>query len=906
MRGILCPLPGATGGLFEKPTPKEHLEAFRYAVEQLNERLGDDPEVFKFAPLVVNDIDQDRPFNILKTACGMLKTGVVAFLGPNSFDNINIVQSVCDTKEIPYLITRWNNWPVRHGTEINFFPHPPLLARAYFDIVSQWGWKTFTLLYEDDESLLRTRNLVEMAKGEGIQVQIEQLDYEQTGNYRTTLKKMKKSDQRFFVLDCSVDILQEVLSQLQQIRLVNPEKKLVQQIARELLSQSHSQTDNEVEEGSNVVEELPDLFLAMQMRTETALVIDAVNMFANTLNERKKESSVPVVNNSTHSFPCDVVNSWEHGLSVVNMLKSSSYEGVTGLTKFNTEGYRSEFELGVFFLKEGGIVEVGTWNSSRGLNLTALPSQELINDEDSLRNKSFTVIITLTEPYGMLKNEIKPLLGNDRYEGFGIDLIQKLSEMEGFNYTFIVREDKKNGNLDPKTNKWTGMIGDLLEYRADLAITDFTITSDREEAVDFTSPFMSLDTWMALVVSFFVVSIALFIIGRLVPDEWTNPFPCIQEPEYLVNQFSFFNSVWFTTGSLMAQGSEIAPIAMSTRMVAGMWWFFCLIIVASYTANLAAFLATENPVELITDLQSLYENKHQIKYGAKEGGATLRFFTTAEEGTLFRKVGQHMIDHPENVKENDEGVLRAVNEKYAFFMESTSIEYAVQRHCTLKQYGGLLDEKGYGIAMRKESFYRKRLSLAILKLQSSGVIDELKRKWWQERRGGGQCEGKTEVDDADPLALVNVQGCFFVTIYGTIIAVILVIIEHLLYVVRVSKKNKLPFIKVFMAELRAYLDFNSDTKPVVTKEVLEDSSGSQEGMQVASEEQVEEEETKAKSPEPVSQPSKSPSKEKVSRSASKSDTKGTPRGNSTNGRPYGFVIPPSAKDQNRFASAEDV
>lgn len=65
---------------------------------------------------------------------------------------------------------------------------------------------------------------------------------------------------------------------------------------------------------------------------------------------------------------------------------------------------------------------------------------------------------------------------------------------------------------------------------------------------------------------------------------------------------------------------------MSTRMVAGSWWFFCLLIVASYTANLAAFLATENPVELFKDLQTLYDNKHDIKYGAKEGGATLNFF----------------------------------------------------------------------------------------------------------------------------------------------------------------------------------------------------------------------------------------------------------------------------------------
>lgn len=74
---------------------------------------------------------------------------------------------------------------------------------------------------------------------------------------------------------------------------------------------------------------------------------------------------------------------------------------------------------------------------------------------------------------------------------------------------------------------------------------------------------------------------------------------------------------------------------MSTRMVAGMWWFFCLIIIASYTANLAAFLATENPVEFFKDLQTLYDNKHNIKYGAKDGGATLGFFKVRDSKSLI-------------------------------------------------------------------------------------------------------------------------------------------------------------------------------------------------------------------------------------------------------------------------------
>lgn len=37
--------------------------------------------------------------------------------------------------------------------------------------------------------------------------------------------------------------------------------------------------------------------------------------------------------------------------------------------------------------------------------------------------------------------------------------------------------------------------------------------------------------------------------------------------------------------------------------------------------------------------------------------------------------------------------------KYAFLMESTSVEYVIERNCKLTQIGGLLDSKGYGIAL---------------------------------------------------------------------------------------------------------------------------------------------------------------------------------------------------------------
>ena len=42
----------------------------------------------------------------------------------------------------------------------------------------------------------------------------------------------------------------------------------------------------------------------------------------------------------------------------------------------------------------------------------------------------------------------------------------------------------------------------------------------------------------------------------------------------------------FSPGS----GSDIAPRAISTRLISSVWWFFNLIMISSYTANLAAFL----------------------------------------------------------------------------------------------------------------------------------------------------------------------------------------------------------------------------------------------------------------------------------------------------------------------------
>lgn len=59
------------------------------------------------------------------------------------------------------------------------------------------------------------------------------------------------------------------------------------------------------------------------------------------------------------------------------------------------------------------------------------------------------------------------------------------------------------------------------------------------------------------------------------------------------------------------------------------------------------------------------------------------------------------------VKDNKEGEERVAKSKrlYAFFMESLSLEYIIERNCNLTQIGGLLDSKGYGIAMAVSMYF---------------------------------------------------------------------------------------------------------------------------------------------------------------------------------------------------------
>ena len=94
----------------------------------------------------------------------MLKVGVAAIFGPQSAASADHIRSMLDSVEIPFIDTRWNYKPSARilGTKseeytINLHPDVETLSRAYMDIIEHYGWKTITILYENNDSMMRMK-----------------------------------------------------------------------------------------------------------------------------------------------------------------------------------------------------------------------------------------------------------------------------------------------------------------------------------------------------------------------------------------------------------------------------------------------------------------------------------------------------------------------------------------------------------------------------------------------------------------------------------------------------------------------------------------------------------------------------------------------------------------------------
>ncbi|XP_006791743.1 glutamate receptor ionotropic, kainate 3 [Neolamprologus brichardi] len=820
------------GGIFEQtdgPVSLVSAEelAFKFAVNNINRNRTLLPNTtLTYDIQRINIYDS---FEASRKACDQLSLGVVAIFGPSHSSSSNAVQSICNALEVPHIQVRWKHHPMdnRDTFYANLYPDYSSLSYAILDLVQFLKWKTATVVYDDSTGLIRLQELIMAPSRYNIRLKIRQLPLD-TQDTRPLLKEMKRSREFRIIFDCSHHMAAQILKQAQTMGMMTEYYHYifttldlmaidlepyrfcgVNMTGFRILNVENPQVASIAEKWSmeKQIPPKPDSgLLEGIMTTDAALTYDAVHIVSVSYQHAPQMT--------VNSLQCHRHKPWRFGGRFMSFIKESHWDGLTGRLSFNkTTGLRTDFDLDIISLKEDGLEKVGKWSASGGLNITEVPKRKGMNITDSLANRSLVITTILEEPYVMLKKSDKALVGNDRFEGFCIDLLKELANILGFTYEIRLVPDGKYGSQDDK-GQWNGMIRELIEHRADLAVAPLTITYVREKFIDFSKPFMSMgisilyrkpnttnngffsflnpmtpDIWVYILLAYLGVSCVLFVIARFSPYEWYDAHPCNPGSDVVENNFTLLNSFWFGVGSLMQQGSELMPKALSTRIIGGIWWFFTLIIISSYTANLAAFLTVErmdSPVDSADDIAK----QTKIEYGVVKDGATMSFFKKSRVST-FEKMWAFMSSRPRTslVKSIEDGIQRVLKSDYALITESTTIDYITRRNCNLTQVGGLIDSKGYGIGTPLGSPYRDKISIAILSILEDGRLHMLKEKWWS----GSSCLDERH-RETGPMGIQNLGGIFIVLASGLVLSVFVAIAEFI-YKLRKTAEREQVFVQ---------------------------------------------------------------------------------------------------------------
>nr|CAD7404939.1 unnamed protein product [Timema cristinae] len=423
--------------------------------------------------------------------------------------------------------------------------------------------------------------------------------------------------------------------------------------------------------------------------------------------------------------------------------------------------------------------------------------------------------------------------GKDIWEGYCLDLLEVLAESLKFDYEIVAPKNGKFGSRLPD-GTWDGMVGDLAMGETDMIIAPLTMTSEREEVIDFVAPYfdqsgisivirkpvrktslfkfmtvLRLEVWLSIVGALTVTGIMIWLLDKYSPYSAQNnkamyPYPC--------REFTLKESFWFALTSFTPQGGGEAPKALSGRTLVAAYWLFVVLMLATFTANLAAFLTVErmkvrrdarllsSPVASLEQLA----RQSRINYTVVKDSDTHEYFKNmknAEEVlynvwkdiTLNSSSDQskyRVWDYP--IKEQYGHILQAITQtgpvetpaigfqkviddeegKFAFIHDAAQIRYEVSRNCNLTEVGEMFAEQPYAIAVQQGSHLQEEISRKILDLQKDRYFETLSGKYW-DNSAKGTCpntddsEGIT-LESLECVPIQNEQNESSLTISGTI------------------------------------------------------------------------------------------------------------------------------------------
>ncbi|XKL62120.1 hypothetical protein PGB90_001953 [Kerria lacca] len=572
---------------------------------------------------------------------------------------------------------------------------------------------------------------------------------------------------------------------------------------------------------------------------ELAHIRDSIYILAKALREMNKTEEITEAPGNCN----DPGNIWESGKLLFEYIrKQVLLNGATGKVAFDDNGDRIYAEYDVINVKEMNMkYPVGQYYFNSEQN-----KMKLRIDESNIlwpgRKKDKPVgeripthlhVLTIEEKPFVYVRAIKRSEGdsckNDELfcpllkissknssefccRGYCMDLLKELAQKINVTYNLTLSPDGQFGSYVTKNNsgkrEWTGLIGELVNERADMIVAPLTINPERAEFIEFSKPYkyqgitilekkpsrsstlvsflqpFSNTLWTLVMVSVHVVALVLYLLDRFSPFGRYKLSNTEGTEEDALNLSS---AIWFAWGVLLNSGiGEGTPRSFSARVLGMVWAGFAMIIVASYTANLAAFLVLERPKTKLTGINDarLRNTMENLTCATVRNSAVDMYFRRQVElSNMYRTMEANNYDTAEEaIRDVKEGKLMA------FIWDSSRLDFEAAQDCELVTAGELFGRSGYGIGLQKGSPWADAVTLAILDFHESGFMEKLDNKWILQ--GNVQnCEFYEKTPNT--LGLKNMAGVFILVAAGIVGGIGLIIIEMVYKKHQIRKQKKL-------------------------------------------------------------------------------------------------------------------
>uniref|UniRef100_A0A8C9TDR2 Glutamate receptor n=1 Tax=Scleropages formosus TaxID=113540 RepID=A0A8C9TDR2_SCLFO len=824
------------GAIFEENAVRDD-EVFQLAISDLS--LNDDILQSEKITHSIKLIEPNNPFQAVQEACELMTQGILALVTSTGCASASALQSLTDAMHIPHLFVQRNpSGSPRTACQLNPSPdgerytlaaRPPVrLNDVMLQLVTELHWQKFIVFYDSEYDIRGLQSFLDQTSRQGLDVSLQRVDRnisrvftslfttmrtEELNRYRDTLRRAilllsPKGAQVFIHQAVETNLaskdshwvfVNEEISDAEILELAHSalgRMTIIRQIFP-LWKDSNARCMRNNHRISSLLCDPQEGYL-QSLEVSNLYLYDSVLMLANAfyrkLEDRKWHSmaSLNCIRKSTKP--------WNGGWSMLETIQKGRITGLTGIMDFRDGGSNShvQFEiLGTSYSETFGkdVKRLATWDSTLGLNGSLKESRI----ESGMQGVTIKVVTLLEDPFVMVAENI---LGQPkRYKGFSIDVLDALAKILGFKYEIYQVADSKYGTQLPN-GSWNGMIGELINKRADLAVSAITITPERENVVDFSKRYMDysvgillrkpeekinifslfapfdLAVWACIAAAIPVVGVLIFILTRMQSARVRNPPVAHQPPPSSVSN-SLHSAIWIVYGAFVQQGGDSVVSSVALRIVMGSWWLFTLVVCSSYTANLAAYLTVSRMDSTIRTFQDLAK-QIDLSYGTVRDSAVYDYFRAKgtnplEQDSTFAELWRTISknngqDH--SVSSPSEGIRKAKKGPYAFLWDMAVVEYAAltDDDCTITVTGNSMSSKGYGIAMQHGSPYRDLFSQKILELQEKGDLDILKQKWWPRT---GRCDLNSHAHvqpDGRALKLHSFAGVFCILAAGLLLA----------------------------------------------------------------------------------------------------------------------------------------